>query len=115
MENLKEKLPAILGVLVVLFLCFIAYYYIFIFKTYYYTRVDNQKVEILETSDNMKYEYTLECYKENGNKKKIKFKTSRKLKDEAYLKIEYMELRGVYAWSEIEYNNMPSKVKEKYN
>lgn len=114
MEYIKEKLPTILGVFIFIALCIVAYYYLFIGQTNYYTRIDNTKIVELDASDDMNYEYTLDCYKENGKKKEIKFKTSRKLREDAYLKLEYMEISGVHSWEEVEYNELPEKVRLKY-
>lgn len=114
MDYIKEKLPTIVGVLVFVILCVVAYYFLFVGTTIYYTQVDNTKIEELTDSD-MKYQYTIDCYKENGKKKKLKFKTSRELREGAYLKIEYMEVSGVHAWEEVQYKDLPKKVKDKYS
>lgn len=113
MEYLREKLPTIIGVLVFTILCVVAYYYLFIGKTIYYTQVDNTKIREISGSD-MQYEYTIDCYKENGKKKTLKFKTSRELRQSAYLKIEYMELTGVHSWEEVEYDELPKKVQKTF-
>ena len=83
--------------------------------TDYYTQIDNTKIEKISSADNMKYEYKLECYSKSGSKKQIKFKTSRELREEAYLKLIVNALTGVNSWEEIDYNELPEKVKEKYN
>ncbi len=113
MEYIKEKLPVIIGIIVFIALCVGAYYYLFINQTVYYTQIDNTKVQEISNSD-MKYEYTIDCYQDNGKKKTLKFKTSRELREGAYLKIEYMEVTGVHAWEEVQYDDLPKKVQEKY-
>ncbi len=110
----KEKLPIFIGVTTFIILCVIVYYFFFIEKKIYYTQIDNTKIQEKTNSD-MKYEYTLDCYKENGKKKTIKFKTSRVLREKAYLKLEYLEISGVHSWEEVEYKDLPQKVKEKYS
>ena len=62
----------------------------------------------------MRYEYTLDAYNEKGNSKKVIFKTSRELKDDAYLKLDVMLTRGVKSWEEVQYDELPDKVQEKY-
>ncbi len=114
MEYIKERLSLIIGIIIFILLCCISYYYLFIGKTIYYTQIDNTKIKELTNSD-MKYEYSLDCYKENGNKKRIKFKASRQLREDAFLEIEYMEVTGVHSWKEIEYDKLPKKVQKKYN
>ena len=62
----------------------------------------------------MKYEYILDCYNENGNKKEIKFKTSRELRAAAFLMLEVRTF-GVHAWKEVQANELPEKVKTALN
>lgn len=45
MESLKEKLPMIIAVIIVLVLMVSAVYLLFIQKKDYYTRIDNTKIE----------------------------------------------------------------------
>lgn len=114
MESLKEKLPAIIGVVIVILLLGIVYY-MFVIKTdTYYTQIDNTKIEKVDATDEMKYQYKLTAYDENGKEKEVTFKTSRELKDKAYLELTYMETRGVTNWKEVQYNELPSKVQSKY-
>lgn len=61
----------------------------------------------------MKYEYTLDSYNKNGKKKQIKFKTNRELREEAYLMLEVTSM-GVHSWKEVQYNELPEKVKTNY-
>ena len=63
--------------------------------------------------NNMKYEYTLDCYNENGKKRELKFKTSRELKEDAFLKLE-VKTFGVHSWEEVQYNELPEKVQTNY-
>lgn len=113
--NLKEKLPIIIGVIVFVILCGVSYYYIFEKDYTYYTQIDNTKIKELDTSSSMKYEYNLEMYDTNGNQKKIKFKTSRNLREGAFLKVKYYFISGVNKWEEVDSENLPKKVKSKYN
>ncbi len=115
MENIKEKLPFIIGVIILIAICALAIY-MFEYKRFdYYTQIDNTKIEKISTADNMKYEYELDCFSKSGIKKQIKFKTSRELREGAYLKLIVNALTGVNSWEEVELNELPNKVKEKYN
>ena len=107
-----KKAFYILGVLLFLALCGIGMYYIENYEDIYYSKIDNTKIEKLESGD-MKYEYTLDCYNESGKKKEIKFKTSRELKQDAYIKL-IVRISGVHAWEEVSFEQLPNKVKEKY-
>ncbi len=111
---MKEKLPVIIGIIIFLGLCGLFYYYMEYGKDFYYTKVDNTKLEKLISSD-MQYEYTLISYNKTGRKKEIKFKTSRKLKENAYLKLEVLSISGVHSWEEVSYEELPEKIKLKYS
>lgn len=100
MESIREKLPMIVVTLIAVTVCIIGAYFIEGYENVYYTQIDNSKVEKISATDNMKYEYTLECYNDKGKKKEIKFKTSRELKEDAYLKLEVRSI-GVHAWEEV--------------
>lgn len=109
---MKSKILIALGTILFLAFCGVGLYYVENYNETYYTRIDNTKVEKLSTSDSMKYEYTLESYNKKGYKKVLKFKTSRKLRDRAYLALEVRSL-GVYKWAEVDFDDLNNKVKER--
>ena len=109
MESLKEKLPMIVAIAI----CVATLYFFENYESVYYTQIDNTKIEKLSSTDDMKYEYTLDCYNENGKKKELKFKTSRELKEDAFLKLEVKTL-GVHSWEEVQYDELPKKVQTNY-
>lgn len=113
MENIKEKIPMIIAIVISIAICGIAFYFLESHQSVYYTQIDNSKIERKSTSDEMKYEYTLDCYNKNGKKKQIKFKTTRELREEAYLMLEVTSM-GVHSWKEVQYNELPEKVKTNY-
>ena len=113
MENIKGKIFAGIGIVVVIAVFFIIFWLLFYQESTYYTKIDNTKVEQLDSGD-MRYEYTLDAYNEKGNSKKVIFKTSRELKDDAYLKLDVMLTRGVKSWEEVQFSELPDKVQEKY-
>lgn len=113
MENIKGKIFAGIGIVVVIAVFFIIFWLLFYQESTYYTKIDNTKVEQLDSGD-MRYEYTLDAYNEKGNSKEVTFKTSRELKDDAYLKLDVMLTRGVKSWEEVQYDELPDKVQEKY-
>lgn len=110
METIKEKIPMIIVGIIVLALCAGIFYFLENYEAVYYTQIDNTKIQKLSTSDDMKYEYTLDCYNERGNKKEIKFKTGRELRETAYLMLEVRAL-GVHSWKEVQYQELPEMVK----
>ena len=115
MESFKEKILMIVAVIIVIGLIVGAYYFLVIHKDLYYTQIDNTKVEEISTTDDMEYQYTLTAYKKNGKSKEIQFKTSRDLKEDAYLEVEVMQFRGVVNWKEVQANELPEKVKAEMN
>ena len=115
MESFKEKLPMIIAVIIVIALIVGAYYFLVIHKDLYYTQIDNTKIQEITESGGMKYEYTLTAYNKNGKEKKIKFKTSRELREDAYLELEVMQIRGVVNWKEVQESELPEDVKTAMN
>ena len=113
MESLKEKIPMIIAVVIVIVLLIGAYYFMFVYKTAYYVQIDNTKIEQVSTSDDMKYEYKLTAYNKNGKEKEVKFKTSRELREGAYLELDVMVTRGVIDWREVQQEELPDKVKSR--
>lgn len=95
-------------------LCSVIYYFAFLETSDYYTIIDNSKPESIK-DDDFKFRYSLVSYDNDGKEKTISFETSRELREGAYIKIKYMITRGVTSWEEVEYNELPSKVKTKYS
>ena len=115
MEDLKEKIPIITAVIIVIALMIGAFYFLCIHKTVYYTQIDNTKIEELPGNDDMKYQYTLMAYNKNGKEKEIQFKTTRELREDAYLELEVMSIRGVINWKEVQEEELPEDVKTAMN
>ena len=87
----------------------------------YYTCVDNAKVEtqtsqggVIDPTGGMPYRYTLDAYDEKGAKTEMGFGTSRVLREGAYLKLTTAPLRGVIAWEEVLWEELPEKVRLQY-
>ncbi len=115
MENLKEKLTIIIVAIIAIAICGVVLYKMEFGEDVYYTQIDNTKIEKISSDDNMKYKYTLKSYKENGKEKELTFKTSRELREDAYLKLEVKPISGVHSWEEVQHNELPEKVKSNYN
>lgn len=81
-------------------------------KEVYYTMIDNTDVTQSTTDD--RYNYTLPCYNDKGTKKELTFSASKKLRENAYLKLYNTTLRGVTYWQEVEYNELPEDVQKIY-
>lgn len=114
MEDFKEKIPMIIAIVIAIAICAVTVYFMEFHQDVYYTQIDNTKIEKISSKDNMKYEYTLICYNKNGKKKELKFKTSRELRESAYIMLEVQTL-GVHSWKEIQENELPEKVKSAMN
>ena len=115
MEDFKEKLPIVIAVIIVIALAVGAYYFLVVHKEQYYTQIDNTKIEEVSGSDDMKYQYTLTAYNKNGKSKEIQFKTSRELREDAYLELDVMQIRGVVDWKEVQQDELPEDVKTEMN
>ena len=115
MDGIKGKIAVAIGIIVFILFLYGIYYLLVIQNSEYYTQIDNSKIEGLSTTDNMKYQYTLTAYDEKGKKKEVTFKTNRELREDAYLKLEVMLTRGVTNWEEVQFDEMPKEVQEKYN
>ena len=111
MEDFKEKLPIIIAVIIMIILMIGAYYFLVVHKDQYYTQIDNTKMEEVSGTDDMKYQYTLTAYNKNGKEKEVKFKTSRELREGAYLELDVMQMRGVVNWREVQQDDLPDDVK----
>ena len=115
MEEFKEKLPIIIAVIIVVALIVGAYYFLVVHKDLYYTQIDNTKIQEESESDDMKYQYTLTAYNKNGKEKEVQFKTSRELREGAYLELDVMQMRGVINWREVQADELPDDVKTAMN
>ena len=113
MEDLGQKIFMIILAILVIGGCVFGYKAIST-PVDYYTQIDNSKIEKVNSTDEMKYEYTLKAYKEDGKEKEVKFKTSRELRDTAYLKLKVISISGVNKWEEVQYEELPEKVKAVY-
>lgn len=83
------------------------------YEKIYYSQIDNENMKVLDTTDDLKYEYTLDCYDKSGKEKELTFKTVRELKQDAYVLLEVRSL-GVHKWEEVQFSELPEKVQEKY-
>ena len=83
-------------------------------NTDYYTQIDNRQVTDIAPHGAMNYKYTLVAYDESGNAKDVTFETSKVLTDGAYLCLKVAPIRGVVTWAEMQFDELPSSVQEKY-
>ena len=70
---------------------------------------------VINFGGSMDYSYTLRCYDEDGNAKDITFGTSRELKEDAFIRLTVMPIRGVLEWAEVQYDELPVAVQEEYS
>ena len=87
----------------------------------YYTQIDNQKIEqvdsrggVIDLQGGLPYSYTLPAYDENGSEKDITFGASRELKEGAFLCLTVAPVRGVTEWREVQYDELPAAVQVHY-
>lgn len=90
-------------------------------SAYWYSQIDPDHCETIEPdkgiirpNGGMSYEYTLKAYDSQGTEKEISFGTDRLLKEDAFIRLEVVPLRGVVGWAEVEREDLPESVKEHY-
>lgn len=88
---------------------------------YYYTRIDNSKLEkndarggIIDFKGSLPYLYSLPAYSEEGDARKCTFGAERELEDGAFIRLRLAPLRGVESWTEVTFDELPDPVKAKY-
>ncbi len=111
MNNYKSLCFGILGIVLFFAVCAGLFYMAFYDNNDYYSVIDNSKYVIKDSE----YRYTLKFYDNDGDNKMISFNTTRELKEGRYIKVNYMRLRGVTSWEEVMLDDMPLKVREKYD
>ncbi len=111
METFKDKLLFTFGIVVLLGVCGLAYYLLVVHTSLCYTQIDNSQVSKI---DNNEYKYELTAYDEHGKIQQVEFKAPRELREDAYLKLETMWVRGVISWEEVQYEDLPYDVKSRY-
>ena len=80
----------------------------------WYTQIDNSRVRQINQSDGMNFEYTLSCFDSDGRQRDISFKTERELREGAYIMLSVQPLRGVTAWEEVLWDELPDAVREHF-
>lgn len=85
----------------------------------YYTQVDNTCIEkqepsggVIDFTGGMPLAYKLPAYDESGKEKELSFGVERELRDDAYLELQVVPIRGVMEWSEIQFDEIPEKAQE---
>ena len=116
----KKMLIGIGAVMVLAAICF--FFLSEAGSVYYYTQIDNSKIEQVESrggvinfSGSMDYSYTLFSYDENGKGKDITFGASRELKEDAFIRLTIMPIRGVLEWEEVQYDELPAAVQDQFS
>lgn len=113
MENLKDKVLFVIGVIVLVAVCGVAVYLSLIRTTFCYTQIDNSRMSEVP-SHKYQYHYELTAYDEHGKIQQVKFDTPRELREAAYLKLKTIWARGVVGWEEVQYDELPYDVKSRY-
>lgn len=122
---MKKKLLIGIGAVAVVFvglICFCMWFLSESGSTYYYTQIDNSKLEqvnshggVIDLHGGLSYSYTLPSYGESGDKKDITFGTSRELREGAFIRLTVMPVRGVLEWSEVQYDELPTAIQNHYD
>ena len=118
---MKKKILWGIGVAFLIVICFGLFLLSGAGSTYYYSQIDNSKIEqadtnggVIDFKGSMDYSYTLRSYDENGVKRDITFGTSKELKEGAFIRLTVMPIRGVLEWNEVQYDELPATVQKQY-
>ena len=85
------------------------YQQVFVSSTEYYAQVDNTRLSSAgENSNGFDYHYDLPAVDASGGEETLGFDTSRELREDAYLKLETLALRGVVRWEEVAWDDIPA-------
>ncbi len=119
---MKKKILGGIGVIVLAAVCTCGFLLSGAGSRYYYTRIDNSFLDLMEPdggvidfSGGMDLKYTLLSYDENGKGKNITFGTTRELKEDAFICLTVMPVRGVVEWREVQYEELPEAVQNQYD
>ena len=75
----------------------------------WYTQVDNTRLTVAEDNANdFDHHYDLVGWNAEGASEDLSFDTSRELREDAYLKVETLFLRGVVSWEEVAWEDVPA-------
>lgn len=86
----------------------------FISPDTWYVQVDNEKLTAAgENNNGFDYHYDLPAVSAEGASEALEFDTSRELREGAYLRLETLALRGVTAWEEVAWDEIPAAAQEK--
>lgn len=111
MTKYKDRILLAFGIIILIVACAFMTYSVFFKTTYRFVQIDNSAVRPIDTE----YEYNLRTYDEHGRMKNLTFRANKKLRDEAYLRLETNALRGVIFWEEVNYDELPKDVQFRYN
>lgn len=78
-------------------------------KTVYYTKISGAGAQ-----DGERYDYELTTYDEKGKEKKLAFSAGKQLREGAYVQLYHTLLRGVTYWEEVDFEELPKTVQQKY-
>lgn len=88
----------------------------------YYTQIDNGRIKenyptggVIDPTGGLAYSYTLMSYDESGEGKDIEFGMSRQLREDAFIRLEVLPVRGVVNWAEVQYDELPAAVQAHYS
>ena len=83
---------------------------VFVNRVPVWVQVDDAAAQEAPEGDNPEYIYELTAYDKDGEPREVAFGTQRRLRDDAYLKLETLALRGVVSWEEVSWNDLPGPV-----
>lgn len=112
-----KKVLIVIGIIILIGIGSLVYVYQHSYTgDYYYTKVVNEgekKIEKIDTGEKIaSYDYTLKSVDEKGDSKTLSFSAidrDKPLKMNAYLKLEYNNIKGVLNWEEVKKEEVPKE------
>ena len=110
MKRIIGTIAAVAVIVVVGIAVWWGYDQVFVTSDAWYAQVDNEQMsQAGENNNGFDYHYELVAANEAGETQTLGFDTSRELRDDAYLCLETMAMRGVVRWHEVSWDEIPAQ------
>lgn len=90
-------------------------------ETTYYTQIDSAGLSqndntggVIDGNGGLAYSYELPCYDEAGKSRSLHFGADKVLKEDAFIQLTVLPLRGVLDWHEVSYSTLPPAVQAQF-
>lgn len=114
MKRLVKMVAGLAVAAAILFAVTTLYRGVFTDPEVWYVRIDNTCVtKATDNANDFPYHYELPAADATGATRTMGFDTVRELREGAYLRLEVLALRGVRAWEEVAWDEVPAAAQER--